>query len=324
LAFLSDETVLAVKRAVEIHDVVSGYFPLTITVIRWFERKRARALSTMQLGFAAGGLAVPLVAWSLQAFGWRETAFVSGILVIVLGLPLASVLRTRPEDCGETVDGERAPSREPGKAAGALSETRDHTAREALRTPAFWFVSVGHGFALLLIGAVNVHAITHMKEGLNYPIGTASLVFSVITLAQFSGVVVTAIIGDRFEKRVIAAACMVLHLTGLLLLTYAVSFAMVIGFALVHGLAWGIRGPLMGAIRADYFGRGSIGVIMGFSSMVALVGQVSGPLIAGILADATGNYRAGFSVVALFAGLGGLSFFFARPPRALGRAEKHR
>ena len=28
MAFLSDETVLAVKRAVEIHDVVSGYFPL--------------------------------------------------------------------------------------------------------------------------------------------------------------------------------------------------------------------------------------------------------------------------------------------------------
>ena len=30
--------------------------------------------------------------------------------------------------------------------------------------------------------------------------------------------------------------------------------AHVIAFALLHGTAWGLRGPFMQAIRADYFG----------------------------------------------------------------------
>jgi cyanate permease len=38
-------------------------------------------------------------------------------------------------------------------------------------------------------------------------------------------------------------------------------------------------------------------------------------MIAGILADATGNYRAGFTILALLAGLGSLFFVLAKRPR---------
>src|SRR4030095_7562572 len=84
-----------------------GFFPLTVALVNWFERRRARALSTMSLGFAAAGLFVPVVAYSLEHFGWRETAFASGIVAIVVGLPLVQVIRRRPEDYGEVVDGIR-------------------------------------------------------------------------------------------------------------------------------------------------------------------------------------------------------------------------
>ncbi|MBI2960557.1 MAG: MFS transporter, partial [Betaproteobacteria bacterium] len=199
--------------------------------------------------------------------------------------------------------------------AGEARALPDYTAGEALRTSAFWFISLGHGAALLAVGAVNVHAITHMKEGLGYSIATASLVIGIMTFSQFAGILLAGAIGDRFQKRLLSAGCMVLHVAGLLFLTYAVSFAMVIAFAVLHGLAWGVRGPLMGAIRADYFGRSSIGLIMGFSSLVTFVGQVSGPIIAGLLADATGDYRAGFTVVAVLSAFGSAFFFLARHPR---------
>ena len=292
-----------------------GYFPLTISMVNWFERKRARALSSMTLGFALGGMAVPLIAWSLQTFGWRATAFASGILIIVAGLPLATVIRRRPEDQGEVVDGLSGPQADPAASRGGSAQrARDFTAREALRTPAFWFVSLGHGFALIVVSAVTVHAITHLKEGLGYTIGTASLVISLMTLCQFSGILLSGAIGDRYDKRLISAACMLFHMVGLLLLTYAQSTPMVIGFAIMHGLAWGLRVPLMQAMRADYFGRSSIGLIMGLSSMIVLAGQMSGPLLAGILADATGNYKAGFTTVAVLAGLGSVFFLLAKPP----------
>jgi len=65
-----------------------GFFPVNVALIHWFERWRARALSSLSLGIALGGISVPLVAWSLQTYGWRATAFVSGIIAIVLGLPM--------------------------------------------------------------------------------------------------------------------------------------------------------------------------------------------------------------------------------------------
>ena len=294
---------------------LGGYFPLTISMVNWFERKRARALSTMTLGFALGGMAVPIVAWSLQTFGWRATVFASGVLIIVAGLPLATVIRRRPEDQGEVVDGVREPQADQAAShRGSAPKARDFTAREALRTPAFWFVSLGHGFALIVVSAVTVHAITHLKESMGYTIGTASLVISLMTLCQFSGILLSGAIGDRYDKRLLSAACMLFHMLGLLLLTYALSTPMVIGFAILHGLAWGLRVPLMQAMRADYFGRSSIGLIMGLSSIIVLAGQMSGPLIAGIIADATGNYRAGFTTVAVLAGLGSVFFLLAKPP----------
>jgi MFS family permease len=81
-----------------------------------------------------------------------------------------------------------------------------------------------------------------------------------------------------------------------------------------HGIAWGLRGPFMQAIRADYFGRNAIGLIMGLSAAIIALGQIAGPMIAGVLADLTGDYQLGFSLLALLAALGSLSFMLATKP----------
>jgi sugar phosphate permease len=200
------------------------------------------------------------------------------------------------------------------------SPSRDFTAREALRTRAFWLISLGHGFALLVVHAVNVHAITHMTQDLGYTLEHASLAYTLLPLSQMGGVAVGWLIGDRYEKRYIAATCMLMHMAALLLLTYAVNLAMVLAFAVLHGGGWGLRGPFMQAIRADYFGRSAIGMILGLSLMIIVVGQVGGPMIAGVLADLTGNYRVGFTIIAALALIGALFFILARkPPRPLAQ-----
>jgi sugar phosphate permease len=299
----------------------AGFFPLTVAICNWFERYRARALALNSLGLALGGLAVPLVAWSMQSFGWRQTALASGVLILVVGLPLVSMIRRRPEDHGDVVDGIREPpaSSASGEPARAVSRV-DFTARQALATRAFWLISSGHAAALLLVAAVNVHAITHMRESLGYSIAQAALVMSAQTAAQIAGIVISMVIGDRFEKRLMSAACMLSHMVGVVLLAYATSVPMLLGFALLHGGAWGLRGPFMSAIRADYFGRASFGMIMGLSQVIVVLGSIAGPLLAGLLSDATGNYRLGFTVLAVLAGLGSAFFYFGRkpePPAAL-------
>ena len=106
-----------------------GFFPVNVALINWFERWRARALSSLSIGLALGGISIPLVAWSLQTYGWRATAFGSGVVAIVVGLPLAFVMRRRPEDHGETVDG--IPKKPYEETVGGASQpaNRDFTAR---------------------------------------------------------------------------------------------------------------------------------------------------------------------------------------------------
>jgi MFS family permease len=101
---------------------------------------------------------------------------------------------------------------------------------------------------------------------------------------------------------------------GLLMLTYATHPLEIAAFAIFHGVAWGLRGPFMQAIRADYLGRNSIGMILGLSAAIIAFGQIAGPLVAGVLADMTGDYKTGFTILALIAASGSVLFLLARKP----------
>lgn len=287
---------------------------VSVTIIHWFERRRAKALSALQFGGAVGGMFVVIVAWAIETYGWRATAFGSGVFICIAGWPISRVMRSKPADIGEYVDGVPPGTPEEQKvAASKRPRSRTFTAGEAMRTRAFWLISLGHGFALLVVTAVNVHAISHVKE-MGYSIAQASWVITLVTIGQFGGVMLGWIVGEKYEKRFVAAFCMLMHMGGMLMITYATGWIVLAAAALIHGVAWGLRGPFMQAMRADYFGSQAIGLIIGLSSMITVVGQIGGPLVAGAFADLTGNYRLGFTVLAVLAGVGSMFFVMAKKP----------
>ncbi len=301
---------------------LGGFATLMVSIVGWFNRHRAKAIAWSQLGFSLGGLSVPLVIYLLQTFGWRTTAFISGVTVLVVGLPLVQLIRHRPEDHGELPDGEAPQPVHPEEADAGVArepETRDFTAREAMRTPSFWLISVGHALALLTVSAVMVHLIAHLTESLDYSVAQAGGVVALLTGFMMLGQLSGGYLGDRFNKRLICAACMVAHTAGLLLVTFAsataVPLVMVLAFTVLHGLAWGARGPLMVALRADYFGPSSFGTIMGFSSLIVMLGMSGGPVFAGLMADIYGDYQIGLAVLAGLSLLGSLCFLAATPPK---------
>ena len=295
---------------------MAGYFPLNVGVIQWFDKKRARALSMVGLGLALGGMFVPIVAWSIEVFGWRETALGSGVVSIIIGYPMACIFRRRPEDFGEYVDGIPPSQQNDTTSSGSidLKPEPEFTAKQALRTKAFWLLSGGHGLALVVVCAVNTHAINHMRISLDYTIAEASFFITLMTLFQVFGVLTGGYLGDKFDKRKLAAICMLMHAAGMGFLTFATGPAALTIFAVLHGLAWGIRGPFMQAIRADYFGRRAIGMILGISAVIVAVGQITGPVLAGALGDLTGNYKFGFTILALLAATGSWLFMAAKKP----------
>ena len=291
---------------------LGGFATVMVAIVNWFNRHRAKAVAVSQIGFSLGGLCVPLVILSLEAFGWRATAFYSGVIVIVVGLPLTMLVRHRPGDYGDVVDGGGVPDGADGRPLPATGP--DFTARQAMGTAAFWLVSVGHASALLTVSSVMVHLVPHLTAGLNYSLANAGLVVSLMTVFQMAGQIEGGFLGDRFNKRLICVICMLSHMVALLLLAHADSWWMVVMFAVLHGLAWGVRGPQMVALRADYFGVSSFGTIMGFSSLIVMLGMSIGPIFAGYLYDIQGSYTVAFTVMGLSAMAGSLCFALAVSP----------
>jgi MFS family permease len=294
---------------------LGGYLPVSVAIVTWFRRRRSLALSISGMGMSTGGLLAPLIVASLTRFGWRWTAVASGLLVLAIGVPLAQVVRHRPEAYGLRPDGD-APLPAGGPAAARTADARNFTARQAMATRAFWYISLGHGAALLVVSAVMVHMIIHVTERLGYSLHQAGAVVALMTVMQATGQLSGGWLGDRVSKRWICAGCMLGHATALMVLALASAYWMVLLFAVLQGLSWGMRGPLMASIRADYFGSASFGAITGVSSMVVMFGMILGPLVAGVLADRTGSYVPGFSVLAALAAAGSVAFVRARRPAA--------
>lgn len=293
---------------------LGGFATLMVALVNWFNRHRSKAIAGSQLGYAAGGLALPLMALSIETLGWRPTAFASGFIVIAICLPLSLLVKHRPEDIGEQVDGEPLPQNDLDTPKAALRQFPEFTAQQAIKTSAFWLLSLGHAFALLAVSAVLLHAISHLKTGLNYSVVEAAGVMSIVMAFQIVGQILGGYLGDRYDKRYICIACMGGHTSALLLLAYASNSVMVIAFAVIHGVAWGARGPLMVALRADYFGTRAFGMIMGISSLVVMFGMMGGPIVGGVLSDHYGNFVNAFALLGLVSLLGAICFYFATPP----------
>ncbi len=356
---------------------LGGFMPIATTVTNWFARRRATALAVSMTGMGAGGLLIPLVALCLTVYGWRATAFVSGLLILVIGVPASQIMRHRPEDYGYLPDGDQPPQQGPeprehpehpdrpvpcgavehpagrpdsgqslasggsprplgnagqprtersADSAGSRRSRGDartrslsmdepvFTTSQALRTPAFWFLSIAHGCALLVVGAVLVHQVPHMVEGIGMSPELAAANVALLVSISIAGQMLGGYAGDRMSKRLLMFACMWLHALALVIFAFATTRMEAVVFAVLHGAGWGVRGILINAIRADYFGRTAYASITGFNSLFVMVGMTAGPLFSGFLFDVAGDYRAPFLVLSALAALGSIAMFLARKP----------
>ena len=297
---------------------------LSASLVSFFRRRRGLALGIVGTGMATGGLLQPVVVAGLEAWGWRSMAIVSGLIIFAVGLPLAGLVRHRPQELGLLPDGDQ-----PGRPAGANGASGDgpqyleevsFTAREAMRTRSFWLLSIGHAAGLMTVGAMLVHFVPHVTEELDISLGSAAQMVTLMTAMLVIGMVSAGWLGDRLDKRLIIVVAMFGHLGAMLLMAWASAVALVAVAAALQGVSWGARGPLTQALRADYFGTASFGKIMGFSSLIIMMGMTIGPLAAGGIYDLTGSYTPAFVSMAILVGLGSLCFIFSNKPEPPSRA----
>lgn len=294
-----------------------GFLSITTAIVQWFQRKRSTAMGLALLGTALGGFALPLVVWGLENWGWRTVANVSAVIILVVGLPVTQIVRHRPQQYGLLPDGRQpsAPS-EDGTVDTGDAEGPAMTAREAMRTRAFWFISFAHTGSVLVVSVIQVHFVAYVTEDLGLTLAAAAWMFTLQTLTNLISRPIGGWLADRWSSRHVTAAAMLGHMVALVILAFSTNIWGVAIAALLNGWCWGVRVPVIVSMRAEYFGSGSFGAIMGISSLVVTSGAVVAPIAAAWAYDVLGSYTISFVLLAVLAGLSSLFLLVLPKPGA--------
>ena len=196
----------------------AGFITITSALVQWFERKRAQALSMQTMGFALGGFAGPLLVVAFGMVGWRWSVAGAGVILFLAGWFVAGVVGQDRSACPEPMDG----LDEAQLAATRLAEgvnDQHFTTSQALRTRAFWMVSLGHGSALIVVTAVIAHVALYLTEDRGFTPQGAAVIAGLVPMFQFFGTGLGGFLGDRMNKRIIIAVAMCMHAAGLLVMT---------------------------------------------------------------------------------------------------------
>ena len=268
----------------------------TIVANSWFIRLRARAMTVVSAAVPIGGAIItPGLAVLIRTMGWRHAALVSGVLFLLIGVPLTLMVRKSPESMGMAPDGEplesaETPAAGPDKAAFS---NRHVTATQALRSPIFWTLIVSMTARSAAFTTVTTHFIPMMVwKGLNET--EASVLLAGFALVNLPIHFLLGWIGDFVNKPKLTAICMFLGVIAVLPMQWTNSLWALWFFTCLYSVL-DASIPVYWASVGDFFGRKSFGTIRGNMNLFYTWGSLLGPFIAGAVYDRTQSYQMVFA-----------------------------
>ncbi len=263
---------------------------MAYSINQWFRRRLGIAMSLAAAGSAIGGfLLTPAVAWVVlnDDLGWRWAAVMSGLILLVIGPPLAFAFRKPTE---EEAAADEAPRIPVGTAAAETPRVyEDFTVREALHTRTYWILALAIGLRLTAQSALMVHLIPilvsrQVDEGVG-----ASLV-ALMALVRLPSMIGAGWLADRWSRPKVSALSMV---AGVMAAGTALwgpdGLSTGVGFVLMFAVAQASN-SITWALIGQFFGRSSFGTLRGGVTMVQSLMSTGGPITAGWVFDRWGNY----------------------------------
>ena len=264
-----------------------AYMPAQALAVRWFDRRRALALSIIGASVWMGQLIMlPLVQLIITRLGWGDAFLYSGMLIVGAYVIAFIFVRDHPR-AGES-DAPTAPAMPASAEPVVLSGL---TIGQAIRTPLFWTLVLG----LMLLYFV---VFGWLSQGVPYyrSVGFSDTWSAQIVSLTAGGAVVWLLTAgtqiERFRRPERVASFCALFVCGSLIVLYltggsipGVSVAVVlyvIGFAAAP--------PLEALMLSRAFGLKNFATIMGTAFMFQTIAIVFSPIIAGSIYDRNGNY----------------------------------
>lgn len=260
---------------------------LYTAVANWFKRNIGRALGIVACGFGAGGIMVPLVPWLIDAYGWRTALVIFALGMWVLGIPLALVIRDRPEQYGYHLDGDAEAEMVD---SGIDSEIAETSFLSVIKSRTLWFIGIAESVRWLILTAVVIHIMPYLSS-IGVTRANAAFVAAAVPLLSLIGRFGFGWLADMFNKRYLMAITYCLTGVAMIALSYASAWSAMILFLLFFSMALGGGVTLRGAMLSEYFGRASFGKVLGTIMGVCAIGGIVGPVFAGLTFDTMGSYQ---------------------------------
>ncbi len=271
------------------------YTPVFAVVTRRFPRDFRRAIIILTfLGGLASTVFVPLGAWMLARWGWRDTLLALSVLHFGLCAPLhAWLLRPPPRGHGAGAAAAPVPRPTPTPAPAPPRAALG----PLLRTPVFLHLA---GFTLLMTmatAALPAHMIALLREH-GLPGAWVVAVPALIGAFQVLGRVLLFVFERRWDVHHANRWIPVLIPLGLLTLLVspwleAAHQVLVLLFVLLFGMGNGMLTIVKGTAMAQYVSQAHVATLNGALGLPLALARAAAPLVLGALWTWWGSYSLG-------------------------------
>ena len=289
---------------------------ITTTVVgNWFRKRLGLATGIMICGHGASGLLVPVIVRLVDLYEWRLAVLILAIGMFTLGLPLATVVRSRPQRYGYLPDGDESPSFVDTSDLTRLTAEDGIGAKAAFGSRTIWHIIGGLFPQFIAVGALFTHVMPYLSS-VGFSRSLSSLVTTTIPLISIAGRFGSGWLSDRYDKRVLSTVAIAGLAISLVCFEFVSSGSglLLVIFVLLFGLGYGGNLSMLGILLRDNFGSRSYGTIIGFTWGILLLGNVVGPPFVAWFFDTWGKYTYSWLVLAGITFLGGL--LMAMTPRS--------
>ncbi|MDP6510277.1 MAG: MFS transporter [Dehalococcoidia bacterium] len=269
-----------------------SFHPVSTAVNSWFIRRRATAFAIIAASGSVGGMIMaPLLSRLILNYGWRTGAFVSGVLILAIAVPAATLIQRTPESRGLHPDGRPLPPPSTQQSSFAVQAAADvhFTLKQALRTFTYWLLTMSITLRLLVTVALAAHLIPILTwKGMD----EAKAAY-LVSLFAFGTIIFTLSfgwMGDRWNKPWLCALGILATVVSLLVLIVSQSIVALYLFPIGLAFTMGTT-PLNWALIGDMFGRRSYATLRGIMGVVYGTATFGSPIYAGWIFDRTDSYN---------------------------------
>jgi MFS family permease len=291
-----------------------GYhMPISLLIAKIFRERRSLAFGIFRMGPGISGPLVPVVGWLISAWGWRAAAALSGLVLLLVGLPMAYAITRIAQTHEQTVERASTQHTAERRAGHDSEDDPEFTLSEVLRLKSFWFLSTSGALRHMVTEGVSVHFVILLVDR-GWSTAAASSLLGISTLISAPARIGMGWLGDLVEKRLLNIGLLLGLSISVLVMGWTAEPFVFTAFMVLYSLAYGGLASLQEPIRADYFGTKAFATIQGVSRTVTTVGTFLGPVLAGFCYDVTKSYAIAFAVFSIVSLVSAALMFAARRP----------